>query len=69
MVMSEHQCHSGSNSWDDFMHSWELLKFYLDNGVGIYDYWNLALKENGISTWGCVSRYRGLRGSSCLQES
>lgn len=52
MVMSEHQCHSGRNSWDDFMHSWELLKFYLDNGVGIYDYWNLALKENGISTWG-----------------
>lgn len=52
MVMSEHQCHSGRNSWDDFMHSWELLKFYLDNGIGIYDYWNLALKENGISTWG-----------------
>lgn len=52
MVMSEHQCHSGRNSWDDFMHSWELLKFYLSNGVSIYEYWNLALKENGISTWG-----------------
>lgn len=52
MVMSEHQCHNGRNSWADFEHSWELLKFYMDNGVAIYDYWNLALKVNGVSTWG-----------------
>lgn len=64
MVMSEHQCHSGRNSWADFIHSWELLKFYIDNGVGIYDYWNMALRENGVSTWGwsqnsliCVNKH------------
>lgn len=64
MVMSEHQCHGGKNSWADFIHSWELLKFYIDNGVGIYDYWNMALRENGVSTWGwsqnsliCVNRH------------
>lgn len=52
MVMSEHQCHNGRNSWEDFIHSWELLKFYMDNGVSIYEYWNLALCDNQVSSWG-----------------
>lgn len=52
MVMSEHQCFNGQNSWEDCMDSWDLLKFYMDNGVALYDYWNLALKKDGVSTWG-----------------
>ena len=52
MVMSEQQCFNGANSWDDFMSAWDLLKFNMDNGVSIYDYWNLALFDGEVSTWG-----------------
>lgn len=52
MVMSEQQCFNGANSWEDFMAAWDLLKFNMDNGVSIYDYWNLALFEGEVSTWG-----------------
>ena len=52
MVMSEQQCFNGANSWEDFMASWDLLKHNLDNGVSIYDYWNLALFDGEVSTWG-----------------
>ena len=52
MVMSEQQCFYGANSWKDFMDAWDLLKYNMDNGVAIYDYWNLALFEGEVSTWG-----------------
>jgi len=52
MVMSEQQCFAGANSWDDFIAAWDLLKHNLDNGVAIYDYWNLALFDGEVSTWG-----------------
>ncbi len=52
MVMSEHQCFNGQNSWKDCMDSWDLVKHYLDNGVAIYDYWNFALTKGGVSSWG-----------------
>lgn len=52
MVMSEQQCFGGANSWEDFMNAWDLLKHNLDNGVAIYDYWNLALFDGEVSTWG-----------------
>lgn len=52
MVMSEQQCFNGANSWDDFLAAWDLLKHNMDNGVSIYDYWNLALFEGEVSTWG-----------------
>lgn len=52
MVMSEQQCFNGANSWADFMAAWDLLKENLDNGVEIYDYWNMSLFEGEVSTWG-----------------
>jgi len=52
MVMGEQQCFNGANSWEDFMASWDLLKFNLDNGVEIYDYWNMSLFDGEVSTWG-----------------
>ena len=52
MVMSEQQCFYGANSWKDFMDAWDLLKHNMDNGVAIYDYWNLALFDGEVSTWG-----------------
>ena len=52
MVMSEQQCFNGANSWNDFISAWDLLKLNMDNGVSIYDYWNLALFDGEVSTWG-----------------
>lgn len=52
MVQSEQQCFNGANSWADFMSAWDLLKHNMDNGVAIYDYWNLALFDGEVSTWG-----------------
>ena len=52
MVMSEQECFGGANSWADFMAAWDLLKYNLDHGVSIYDYWNLALFDGEVSTWG-----------------
>jgi glucosylceramidase len=34
------------------MHSWDLMKHYIGNGVQSYFYWNTSLLEGGISTWG-----------------
>ena len=34
------------------MHSWDLMKHYIGNGVQGYFYWNTSLLEGGISTWG-----------------
>ena len=52
MVMSEQQCFNGANSWSDFMYAWDLLKHNMDNGVSIYEYWNMALFDGEVSTWG-----------------
>lgn len=52
MVQSEQQCFSGANDWANFMSAWDLLKHNMDNGVAIYDYWNLALFDGEVSTWG-----------------
>lgn len=52
LVMSEQKCFNGANCWEDFMTAWDLMKYNLDNGVSIYDYWNLALLDGEVSTWG-----------------
>lgn len=49
---SEQQCFNGANSWADFIAAWDLLKENLDNGVEIYDYWNMSLFDGEVSTWG-----------------
>jgi glucosylceramidase len=28
------------------------MKNYLGNGASVYDYWNISLKQGGISRWG-----------------
>jgi len=34
------------------LHSWDLMKHYLNNGVSVYEYWNTSLLKGGISRWG-----------------
>ncbi len=52
LMMTEQECGNGRNDWSGVSHAWELMKYYLSNGVNTYDYWNLALLENGLSHWG-----------------
>ena len=51
-MMTEQECGNGRNDWSGVSHAWELMKHYLSNGVSAYDYWNMALPENGLSRWG-----------------
>lgn len=52
LVMSEQECGDGKNDWKGMLHSWDLMKFFFDNGVSFYDYWNISLKKGGVSRWG-----------------
>lgn len=52
LLQTEQECGDGKNCWVGMLHSWDLLKHYLDNGASIYDYWNIALDQGGISRWG-----------------
>ena len=50
--MTEQECGDGRNDLAGALHSWDLMKHYIDNGVQGYFYWNTSLLEGGISTWG-----------------
>ncbi len=52
MYQTEQECGDGKNDWAGALHSWDLMKHYLNNGVSVYDYWNTSLFEGGISRWG-----------------
>lgn len=49
---SEQECGDGKNDWKGVLHSWDLMKHYLNNGVSVYEYWNTSLVKGGISRWG-----------------
>jgi len=49
---TEQECGDGKNDWSGAMHSWELMKHYLNHGVSVYEYWNTSLLEGGVSRWG-----------------
>jgi glucosylceramidase len=51
-VQSEQECGNGLNNWEGAMHSWDLMKQYIGNGVRAYCYWNTSLFENKASRWG-----------------
>ncbi|WP_321374811.1 glycoside hydrolase family 30 protein [uncultured Draconibacterium sp.] len=52
MFQTEQECGNGKNDWTGAMHSWDLMKHYLNNGVSVYEYWNTSLLEGGVSRWG-----------------
>ena len=51
-VMSEQECGDGKNDWRHALHCWDLMLHYFSHGVSVYDYWNLALRKDGLSHWG-----------------
>jgi glucosylceramidase len=52
IYQTEQECGDGKNDWRYCRHTWTLLKKFLENGVSAYHYWNISLKEGGISRWG-----------------
>lgn len=52
LVQSESECGDGLNDWKYCLYTWSLMKRYFDNGASVYEYCNIALKENGLSRWG-----------------
>jgi glucosylceramidase len=52
LYQTEQECGDGRNDWEGAMYSWDLMKYYLNNGVSVYEYWNTSLLEGGISRWG-----------------
>ncbi|MDR3235694.1 MAG: beta-glycosidase [Prevotellaceae bacterium] len=52
IYQTEQECGNGRNDWRLCLHSWSLLKHYLNNGTNVYDYWNTSLEEGGMSRWG-----------------
>ena len=52
LLQTEQECGNGKNDWEGLLHSWDILKHFVNNGVSIYNYWNMALLEGGVSRWG-----------------
>ena len=52
IMQTEHECNAGANDWNDLVHSWDVARGFIGQGAQAYDYWNLALTDDGMSTWG-----------------
>lgn len=52
IYQTEQECGDGKNDWAYAVYTWGLMKHYINNGANAYMYWNTALKQGGISTWG-----------------
>jgi glucosylceramidase len=52
LYQSEQECGDGKNDWKYCVYTWGLMKHYLTNGANAYLYWNIALKQGGLSRWG-----------------
>lgn len=52
LIQTESECGDGLNDWKHCLYTWSLMKHYFENGASIYQYWNIALKSNGMSRWG-----------------
>ena len=52
IIQSESECGDGQNTWERMMYVAELMWLYFRQGAGAYVYWNIALEDEGTSTWG-----------------
>lgn len=52
LYQTEQECGDGQNNWKGAVYAWNLMRGYLDSGVSIYQYWNIALEKGGVSRWG-----------------
>jgi glucosylceramidase len=52
LMQSETECGNGSNDWKAAEYTFSLMKFYFENGISVYSFWNSILDESGKSMWG-----------------
>jgi glucosylceramidase len=52
IYQTEQECGNGRNDWRYCRYAWSQLRHYFDNGANAYMYWNTALDQDGLSTWG-----------------
>lgn len=51
-MQTESECGDGRNTWEHAEYVFRLMWLYFYHGVERYMYWNMALPEGGISSWG-----------------
>jgi glucosylceramidase len=51
-MQTESECGDGRNTWEHAEYIFRQMWHYFYHGIESYLYWNLALPEGGISTWG-----------------
>jgi O-Glycosyl hydrolase len=51
-MQTESECGDGINSWEHMEYIFNQMWFYFRHGAERYTYWNMALEDGGISTWG-----------------
>ena len=52
LIQSECQCGDGTNTWQYAMYTYHLIHHYFVNEARANVYWNMALDNDGLSTWG-----------------
>lgn len=52
LMQTESECGDGENTWEHMQYIFGQMWFYFRHGAERYTYWNMALLEGGISTWG-----------------
>ena len=52
IMQTESECGDGKNTWEHMEYIFGQMWYYLRHGAERYTYWNMALQEGGISTWG-----------------
>ena len=51
-IQSECECGDGENTWDYAMYTFQMISHYTRFGARANVYWNMALDNDGHSTWG-----------------
>lgn len=49
---TENECGDGRNTWEYARYIFGLVQHYISGGANAYVYWNMVLKDGGLSTWG-----------------
>jgi glucosylceramidase len=52
LYQTEQECGDGRNDWRYCRWAWTLMNVFLRNGTSAYYYWNISLKQGGLSRWG-----------------
>lgn len=52
IVQTESECGDGKNDWKTMLYVFGLMRRYFRLGASAYVYWNMALEDGGLSTWG-----------------